>query len=72
MLSVPSVVQSRKYSEEYTMRNKTTEATEGTAGVFGIAEYVREEVAFVQVYVIRCSEKTTRFHEINTRLWYQT
>ena len=35
-----------------------------TEGVFGIAEYVREEVAFVQVYVFGCSEKTTRFHKI--------
>ena len=32
--------------------------------MFGIAEYVREEVAFVQVYVFGCSEKTTRFHKI--------
>jgi len=32
------------------MRNKTTEVTEGhREGVFGIAEYVHEKVAFVQV-----------------------
>ena len=32
------------------MRNKTTEVTEGhREGVFGIAEYIHEEVAFVQL-----------------------
>ncbi|GEM_PF-4637466 len=32
------------------MRSKTTEVTEGhREGVFGIAEYIHEEVAFVQV-----------------------
>jgi hypothetical protein len=35
------------------MRNKTTEITEDTEGVFGIAEYVHEEVAFVQVNYAR-------------------
>jgi hypothetical protein len=36
------------------MRNKTTEVTEDTeGGVFGIAEYVHEEVAFVQVNYAR-------------------
>ena len=32
------------------MRNKTTEVTEGhREGVFGIVEYIHEEVAFVEV-----------------------
>ncbi len=36
------------------MRNKTTEVTEGhREGVFGIIEYIREEVAFVQVNYAR-------------------
>jgi hypothetical protein len=36
------------------MRNKTTEVTEGhREGVFGIAEYIHEEVAFVQVNYAR-------------------
>jgi hypothetical protein len=46
------------------MRNKTTEVTEGhREGVFGIAEYIHEEVAFVQVNYARllcipCTPKT--------------
>ena len=36
------------------MRNKTTEVTEGhRERVFGIIEYIREEVAFVQVTYAR-------------------
>ena len=36
------------------MRNKTTEVTEGhREGVFGITEYIHEEVAFVQVNYAR-------------------
>ena len=36
------------------MRNKTTEATEGhREEVFGIIEYIHEEVAFVQVNYAR-------------------
>ena len=36
------------------MRNKTTEVTEGhREGVFGIVEYIPEEVAFVQVNYAR-------------------
>ncbi len=36
------------------MRNKTTEVTEGhRERVFGIAEYIHEEVAFVQVNYAR-------------------
>ena len=36
------------------MRNKTTEVTEGRReGLFGIVEYIHEEVAFVQVNYAR-------------------
>ncbi len=36
------------------MRNKTTEVTEGhRGGMFGIAEYIHEEVVFVQVNYAR-------------------
>lgn len=47
------------------MRNKTTEVTEGhREGVFGIAEYVHEEVAFVQVNYAQFLSIVLSFHEI--------
>ena len=39
---------------KYIIRNKTTEVTEGhREGMFGIAEYIHEEVAFVEVNYAR-------------------
>ena len=51
------------------MRNKTTEVTEGhREGVFGIAEYVHEEVAFVQVNYARLLTQllSTTIHNNNS------
>ena len=66
MLSVSFVVQSGEYYEEYIMRNKTTEVTEGhSGGVFGIVEYIPEEVSFVQVNYAQLLTTQEGLHKAN-------